>query len=75
MPPNILVIISDQHSRHFLGCCGNEVVRIAAIVTLSQWGDEESRSGIEEAAKSDSFRLHRCAEMALKRLDRAKNDL
>ncbi len=49
----------------------NDVVRIAAIVTLSQWGDEESRSGIEEAAKSRSFRLRRCAEMALKRLDRA----
>ena len=49
----------------------NEVARIAAIVTLSQWGDEESRPAIEEAAKSDSFRLRRCAEMALKRLDRA----
>ncbi len=50
---------------------GNEVVRIAAIVTLSQWGDEESRPAIEEAAKSKSFRLRRCAKMALKRLDRA----
>jgi len=49
----------------------NEVVRIAAIVTLSQWGDEESRPAIEEAAKSGSFRLRRCAELALKRLDRA----
>jgi len=50
---------------------GNEVVRIAAIVTLSEWGDEESRPAIEEAAKSESFRLRRCAEMALKRLSRA----
>jgi len=49
----------------------NEVVRIAAIVTLSQWGDEESRPAIKEAAKSKSFRLHRCAELALKRLDSA----
>jgi len=49
----------------------NDVVRIAAILTLSQWGDEESRSGIEEAAKSGSFRLRRCAKVALKRLDRA----
>ena len=30
---------------------GDEVVRVAAIVTLSQWGDEESRPAIEEAAK------------------------
>jgi len=49
----------------------NDVVRIAAIVTLSQWGDDESRLAIEEAAKSSSFRLRRCAAMALKRLDRA----
>jgi len=49
----------------------DEVVRIAAIVALSQWGHEESRPAIEEAAKSTSFRLRRCAEMALKRLDRA----
>jgi HEAT repeat protein len=49
----------------------NEVVRISAIVTLSQWGDEESRPAIEEAAKAKSFRLRRCAEMALKRLDQA----
>ena len=48
----------------------NDVVRIAAIVTLSQWGDEESREVIKEATKSKSFRLRRCAEMALKRLDR-----
>jgi hypothetical protein len=47
----------------------NEIVRIAAIVTLSGWGDEESRSLIEEAARSGAFRLKRAAEMALKRLD------
>jgi len=49
----------------------NDVVRIAAIVTLSQWGDKESRPAIEEAGKSQSYRLRRCAKMALKRLDRA----
>ncbi len=49
----------------------SEVVRIAAIVTLSQWGDEGSRPAIKEATKSESFRLRRCAEMALKRLARA----
>jgi len=49
----------------------DEVVCIAAIVTLSAWGDEESRPAIQEAARSDSFRLRRCAEMALRRLDRA----
>ncbi len=40
-------------------------------MTLSQWGDEESRPPIEEAAKTKTFRLRRCAELALKRLDRA----
>ncbi len=49
----------------------NDVVRIAAIVTLSQWGDEEARPAIEEAAGAGSFRLKRCAKLALKRLDRA----
>ena len=38
MPPNILVIISDQHSRHFLGCCGNEVVRTPNIDRLASEG-------------------------------------
>jgi HEAT repeat protein len=47
---------------------GDEVIHIAAIVTLSQWGDEASRPAIAEAAESNSFRLRRCAEMALKRL-------
>jgi HEAT repeat protein len=49
----------------------SDVVRIVAIVTLSEWGDEESRPAIEEAAKSGSFRLRRSGEMALKRLNRA----
>jgi hypothetical protein len=49
----------------------NELDRIAAIVTLSQWGDEESRPAIEEATKTGSSRLRRSAEMALKRLDQA----
>jgi hypothetical protein len=46
----------------------NEVVRIAAIVALSQWGDRRSRPAFEEAAKSESVRLRRCGEAALKRL-------
>ena len=49
----------------------NEVVRIAAIVTLAQWGDKQSRPAIEEAAQTDSPRLRRCAELALKRLEQA----
>jgi len=50
----------------------SEPVRIAAIVVLSQWGDEASRSAIEEAAKSKSVRLQNAAQMALKRMDAAK---
>jgi HEAT repeat protein len=50
----------------------DEIVRIVAIAALSQWGDEKSHPAVEEAAKSDSIRLRRCAELALKRLDEAK---
>jgi len=37
----------------------NDVIRIAAIVALSQWGDEESRPAMEEAAKSAVVRVQR----------------
>jgi hypothetical protein len=47
----------------------NEVIRIAAIVALSDWRDEASRPAFEEAAKSSSARLQRCGAAALKRLD------
>jgi hypothetical protein len=47
----------------------NEVVHIAAIVTLGQWGDEKSRPAFEEAATSQSSRLQRAGRLALKRLD------
>jgi hypothetical protein len=50
----------------------NDVIRIAAIVALSQWGDEESRPACEEAAKSTVVRLQHCGQAALKRLDSAK---
>ena len=43
----------------------DEVVKIAAIVALSQWGDEESRPAFEEAAKSKSLRLRRAGQRAL----------
>ncbi len=48
----------------------NEVVRVAAIVTLSQWADEESRPAFETAAESDSVRLRRAGKLALRTLDR-----
>ena len=51
----------------------NEVVRIAAIVVLSEWADEESRPAFEDAAQSPSVRLQRCAKAALERLDKAKS--
>ena len=44
------------------------VVRIAAIVTLSQWNDVESRPAFEEAANSDNFRLQRAGKLALRRI-------
>lgn len=47
----------------------DEIVRIAAIVTLSEWKDEESRPLFESAAKSKSERLKRSGEVALRRLD------
>jgi len=50
----------------------NEVLRIAAIVALSQWADEEGRPAFEEAAKSSSVRLQRAGKAALERLDKAR---
>jgi len=49
----------------------NEVIRIAAIVVLSQWGDEASRPAFEEAAKSGTARLQRAGKAALDRLAKA----
>jgi hypothetical protein len=51
----------------------NEVVRIAAIVALSQWGDEESRPVFEQAAASNVVRLQRAGKAALERLDKVKH--
>jgi len=36
--PNILVIMTDQHSRHFLGCYGNELVRTPNLDRLAAEG-------------------------------------
>jgi len=47
----------------------NVVIRIAALVTLSEWRDEESRPAMKDAAGSDNVRLQRCGRLALKRLD------
>jgi hypothetical protein len=47
----------------------NEVVRIAAIVTLGEWGDDASRSSFQRAASSDSERLRRAGRRALEELD------
>ncbi len=44
---------------------------IAAMVTLSQWGDEHSRPAFEEAAGSGPPRLQRAGRAALARLDKA----
>jgi HEAT repeat protein len=49
-----------------------EPVRIAAIVTLSDWGDEQSRPAFEAAAGSASTRLQRAGKLALRTLDRKK---
>ena len=48
----------------------DEVVRIAAVVALSQWGDEASRPAFETAAKSKSVRLQRAGKAALERFNK-----
>jgi len=47
----------------------NEIIRIAAIVALSQWGDAASRPAFEDAAASQRVRLQRAGTAALARLD------
>jgi len=46
----------------------NESVRIAAIVTLSDWQDVESATVFEAAARSNSTRLHRAGQAALNKM-------
>ncbi len=36
--PNILVIMTDQHSKHFLGCYGNRIVRTPNLDRLASEG-------------------------------------
>ena len=36
--PNILVIMTDQHSKHFLGCYGNQIVRTPHLDRLASEG-------------------------------------
>ncbi|MBT3382021.1 MAG: sulfatase-like hydrolase/transferase [Lentisphaerae bacterium] len=36
--PNVLIIMSDQHSRHFLGCYGNDIVRTPHLDALAARG-------------------------------------
>lgn len=36
--PNILLIMTDQHSKHFLGCYGNEIVRTPSLDRLASEG-------------------------------------
>ncbi|MFQ6096981.1 MAG: sulfatase-like hydrolase/transferase, partial [Armatimonadota bacterium] len=36
--PNLLVIMSDQHNPHVLGCCGDEVVRTPHLDALAHGG-------------------------------------
>jgi HEAT repeat protein len=46
----------------------NEVIRIAAIVALSDWNDAESRPAFKEAANSKVERLQRAGKAAIARL-------
>jgi hypothetical protein len=52
----------------------DQPTRIAALVTLSEWGDEDSRVAMQAAADlpdtNTNVRLRRCGSMALERLDR-----
>jgi hypothetical protein len=56
--------------RHYVRA-ENVNARIAAMLTLSRWGDEKSRAAFEEAAKSTDRRLQSAGKAALKRLDGA----
>ncbi len=49
----------------------DEEVRIAALVALSQWGDQTSRPACVTAAAAASPRLRRCGAAAVARLDAA----
>jgi HEAT repeat protein len=49
----------------------DESTAVQAIGTLGRWGDEASRSLIEEALKSKSQRTQNAAKAALRRLDGA----
>jgi HEAT repeat protein len=51
-----------------LAASPNEPVKIAAIVTLSEWKDVESKKIFEEAANSSSARLKGAGKMALQKL-------
>ena len=50
----------------------NDDVKRQAMVTVGDWGDEESRPLLEEAAKSGKPLVRSAAAAALKRLDAAK---
>jgi HEAT repeat protein len=52
----------------------NEAIRIAAIVTVGEWNDEESRTLLQEFAQSDHLRTQRAARSALSRLDAARRN-
>lgn len=53
-------------------------LQIAAVVTLAEWHDIESRPAIAQLAqlpkKNETYRLQRAAEMALARLDKDETD-
>ena len=51
----------------------NDDVKRQAMVAVGEWGDEESRPVLEEAAKSDKPLVKSAATAALKRLDAAKH--
>ncbi|MFH1762372.1 MAG: sulfatase-like hydrolase/transferase [bacterium] len=38
MKPNIIVIMSDQHSKHLLGCYGNKIVRTPNLDKMAKQG-------------------------------------
>jgi HEAT repeat protein len=50
----------------------NDDVKRQAMVTVGEWGDEESRPALEEAAKSHKPLVKSAATAALRRLDAAR---
>ncbi len=54
------------------GGAGTPCTHCSFSRVLGEWRDQESRPAMESALKDGSLRVKRCAELALKELDKPK---